>query len=28
MNCDDNFAHTKDFQELGKKVESEIFKYE
>lgn len=28
MNCDDNFAQTKDFQELGKKVEFEIFKYE
>ena len=28
MNCDDNFAHTKEFQELGKKIESEIFKYE
>lgn len=28
MNCDDNFAQTKDFQELWKKIESEIFKYE
>ena len=28
MNCDDNFANTKDFQELGKKIESELFKYE
>lgn len=28
INCDDNFAKTKEFQELWKKVESEIFKYE
>lgn len=28
MNCNENFAQTKEFQELGKKVESEIFKYE
>jgi hypothetical protein len=28
MNCNENFAQTKEFQELGKRVESEIFKYE
>ncbi len=28
MNCNENFAQTKEFQELGKKVEREIFKYE
>ncbi len=28
MNCNENFAQTKEFQKLGKKVENEIFKYE
>ena len=28
MNCDDNFAQTREFQELWKKVEAEMFKYE
>ena len=28
MNCNDNFAQTKEFQELWNKIESEIFKYE
>lgn len=28
MNCDDNYAQTKEFQELWKKVEAEMFKYE
>ena len=28
MNCDDNFAQTREFQELWKKIESEIFRYE
>lgn len=28
MNCNDNFAQTREFQELWNKIESEIFKYE
>ncbi len=28
MNCDDNFAQTKQFHELGRKIEAELFKYE
>lgn len=28
MNCNDNFAQTKEFQELWRKLEGEIFKYE
>ena len=28
MNCNDNFAQTREFQELGTKLENEIFKYE
>jgi hypothetical protein len=28
MNCNDNFAQTREFQDLGIKIETEIFKYE
>ncbi len=28
MNCNDNFAQTREFQDLWNKIEAEIFKYE